>query len=283
MIRRLFNVAVAISLLLSIAALALWARSQHAHDRWGLSTPSGRYTLHSDHGHIYLAGPPPSASVLAEAQANPIVSQIHNRDIAWEVYRQLGKLMPVYPEAISDSPLSKISLRASPTFGRSLLRALDDPDRFVAAHFWLLHSQPIPLFGMQRTRPDGSIEIEEDGLLVTLLPGPWDYQPYDWERESGQHSRLCDDPRFWRADPGQLASVRNFWHDRMDVRLASCPDWALAAGSMLLPLGWLRIWIRRRSRGRRGLCPECGYDLRASKDRCPECGMAISTTTREIT
>jgi hypothetical protein len=44
--------------------------------------------------------------------------------------------------------------------------------------------------------------------------------------------------------------------------------------------GKVMIWLaikssRAQSLRRRGLCPFCGYDLRASTDRCPECGQPI--------
>jgi hypothetical protein len=32
----------------------------------------------------------------------------------------------------------------------------------------------------------------------------------------------------------------------------------------------------RQQRRVQGLCPECGYDLRATPGRCPECGAAAT-------
>lgn len=36
--------------------------------------------------------------------------------------------------------------------------------------------------------------------------------------------------------------------------------------------------LRRRRRVANSLCPSCGYDVRASRNRCPECGTELATT-----
>jgi hypothetical protein len=50
----------------------------------------------------------------------------------------------------------------------------------------------------------------------------------------------------------------------------------LAGLTAILPLSWIALRFRTKYKTRRatrhGLCPACGYDLRASPDRCPECG-----------
>jgi hypothetical protein len=58
-------------------------------------------------------------------------------------------------------------------------------------------------------------------------------------------------------------------------RYVGVPYWLLAG--VTLPVAVVAtMWRRHRRRGpRAGMCPGCGYDLRATPDRCPECGAAV--------
>ena len=58
-------------------------------------------------------------------------------------------------------------------------------------------------------------------------------------------------------------------------RLIVIPWWAPTLLFAIAPAFWLAHYRRHRRRTRAGLCPKCGYDLRASSERCPECGTAI--------
>jgi hypothetical protein len=68
------------------------------------------------------------------------------------------------------------------------------------------------------------------------------------------------------------ADVRNVRPNDRWVRQIWFPHWTLGILGIIPLIALFLRGARRRSRIRRGLCGECGYDLRASQHRCPECG-----------
>ena len=68
-----------------------------------------------------------------------------------------------------------------------------------------------------------------------------------------------------RQSPTGLGHGGRCWMFRL-------PLWWPLALSLPLPTLWLGLALRNRRRKPPGLCPACGYDLRAAPDRCPECG-----------
>ena len=75
--------------------------------------------------------------------------------------------------------------------------------------------------------------------------------------------------------PGMITYATN-------VKTYFIPLWFSAALFSILPLLHLRLMAIQFFRRKSGLCPHCGYDLRASQNLCPECGRSVQPTKNKI-
>jgi hypothetical protein len=97
-----------------------------------------------------------------------------------------------------------------------------------------------------------------------------------------RHVIKSDRPSYFLKPDGQFASgfFLGFGFAKAVMKAGGTqralwlPHWSLVLLFAILPALRLRAAIRSRELRRVGLCPKCGYDLRATPDRCPECGAA---------
>jgi hypothetical protein len=67
---------------------------------------------------------------------------------------------------------------------------------------------------------------------------------------------------------------------RSNHRLIVIPFWCPAIIFAIPPLSWRSLRMRPR-RPTPGICPKCGYDMRATPHRCPECGYQAEDAARD--
>ena len=127
------------------------------------------------------------------------------------------------------------------------------------------------------------VESWEGTLIIAHAPialQPFNLQPPNWRTWAAfavgtdtvhvrLKSRHAPEPEWIRSGPVLRAYVIRF------------PHWTLLLAFAILPA--FRGWQLLRSARRRSenLCPQCGYDLRATPQRCPECGKQMESEVVE--
>ena len=148
MIRRAVRMFVAEVCLLSLLACLgvgwLWWRSHRGdRPRMSLRLPVTRYTIRTEPGRLTLWGPPPPATAAGAAKARRAAALLRNRDIRYTAWAgvDMGRFqMGDFSQAVAEPGTPAEELwRADADAIAPLLEAMEDADRFAAAHVLLTH------------------------------------------------------------------------------------------------------------------------------------------------
>ena len=152
---------------------------------------------------------------------------------------------------------------------------------WVRSYWWTdlvryQHADPVQRSANSRPEP-GYVRYERGysgtsrrGHLVVILLADYLARGADaWSRRADRNSA---DRGVWVGDrPGPSFLGFAFISTSQPSTVLIVPYWAAVLAASLLPAAWV-LHRRRQRRKHPGLCPACGYDLRATPGRCSECG-----------
>jgi hypothetical protein len=124
--------------------------------------------------------------------------------------------------------------------------------------------------------------VSVGGLLMLQHPvessGVFSATPEGWS-----FHRVSGSPRQVRRNPGLEGPLGFHCAIRQvspSLRISDLffPYWFAVGCFLAAPAIWFKRYWGQRSR--RGVCPVCGYDLRASPNRCPECGTPVEPSPK---
>jgi hypothetical protein len=122
---------------------------------------------------------------------------------------------------------------------------------------WSLSSSSGTVF-LARERP----WLEPEDLKRGIKTAPYERTFLGFGSKQSQESRTWQNKSGSRSI-GYITNIRAYF----------LPLWFCLVVFSILPVIQIHRVTRRVRRRRRGLCPKCGYDMRASPEKCPECGM----------
>lgn len=127
------------------------------------------------------------------------------------------------------------------------------------------------------------------GVEISSWPDPtWVAKPglefasykYDVKNTYGAWMPRPSNAGLWLGFGWKQLQFSNEPAPRPGAFVCRLPSWFLLLALLAFPAFTLRSWRRAKHRQRYGLCPACGYDVRATPDRCPECGAAPTPRRR---